>query len=212
MRSCWERASDSERAQWGGRATRRRAFGWRALLLGVFLLPGLLGARVYPSEREALATAFPRADEIVSRSVPLDDALRARVAARAGRSVRDRAAFVYEARAGGSVLGHALPIQERGKSLPFRFLVVIRPDGSVDQVLLLSFREPRGWEIERGAFRKQFRGKTLDDPIRRGRDIRNITGATISVDAVTRGVRRALALYEVLVRPGNRRAEMPSRE
>ena len=69
------------------------------------------------------------------------------------------------------------------------------------------FREPRGGEIDRARFRAQYHGKTLADPIRRGRDIRNITGATISVDSLSRGVRRALALHEVLIRASLRRAE-----
>jgi hypothetical protein len=108
----------------------------------------------------------------------------------------------HEARRGGELLGHAVVLKEIGKTLPFTFLVAIRPDGSVDQVLLLSYRESRGQEIEREGFRRQYADKRLDDPIRRGRDLRNVTGATLSVDSLSRGVRRALALHELLVASG----------
>lgn len=161
-------------------------------------LPLLLGTRVYYSEEEALAAAFPDATAIEPVTHLLDDAERERAAERSGRPVRDRLVIFHEAYRGDTWLGRALILKEVGKQLPFRFLVAIGPDASVQQVLLLHFREPRGGEIERAAFRAQYRGKTLEDPIRRGEDIRNITGATLSVDALTRGVRRALALSAVL--------------
>jgi Na+-translocating ferredoxin:NAD+ oxidoreductase RnfG subunit len=43
------------------------------------------------------------------------------------------------------------------------------------------------------SWRKQFRGKTADAPLQVGKDIRNISGATISSNSVTRGVKQALA-------------------
>jgi Na+-translocating ferredoxin:NAD+ oxidoreductase RnfG subunit len=42
-------------------------------------------------------------------------------------------------------------------------------------------------------WRKQFRGKTATAPLQVGKDIKNISGATISSNSVTRGVRQALA-------------------
>jgi hypothetical protein len=42
-------------------------------------------------------------------------------------------------------------------------------------------------------WRKQFRGKTSAAPLTVGKDIKNISGATISSHSVTLGVRRTLA-------------------
>ena len=178
-----------------GRAVRRRG----AVALAV--LPFLLGVKVYHSQAEALAIAFPDATSVEAHQFVLDEATRRTVSARAASPVREHLVTFYEARRGASSLGHAVVLKETGKSLPFRFLVSIRPGGAVDQVLVLDYREPRGYEIERSSFLRQFRSRTLGDPIRRGRDIRNITGATLSVDSLARGVRRALALYEALIHP-----------
>jgi hypothetical protein len=169
-----------------------------ALLLAAaaLLAPAAGAVQVYHSDEEALALAFPDATRIEPRTVTLDEAGRARVAEQLGYGVRDRMVVLREAWRGDTLLGRALVLEELGKSLPFRFLVAITPDGKVDQVLLLNYREPRGYEIERDAFRVQYQGKALADPIRRGQDIRNVTGATISVDSLSRGVRRALALSE----------------
>lgn len=179
----------------------RAAGGARRLAAALLLAAGplLLGASVYHSEEEALAIAFPEATEITRETHVLGDAARARVAERSGVPARKHLVVFHAARREGELLGRAVLLEEIAKSLPFRFLVAIRPDGSVDQVLVLTYREPQGEEIRHESFRRQYRGKSLADPIRRGRDIRNITGATISVDSLSRGVRRALALHAVVL-------------
>lgn len=176
---------------------RRRA---RLLAAGALLLvaPWLVAATVLHSDQEALGLAFPDATVLEHRAIPLDAVLRSRLEARLGRPTRDHLIVLHEAFRDGALVGRAVVIEEVGKTLPFRFLVSVRPDGSVDQVLLLTYRESRGGEIGRESFRAQYDGKTLSDPIHRGEDIRNVSGATLSVDSLSRGVRRALALVDVL--------------
>ncbi len=58
---------------------------------------------------------------------------------------------------------------------------------------VLVYREPYGGEVAYEAWRRQFRGKSAADSLRVGREIRVISGATISVNAITLGVKRALA-------------------
>jgi len=182
----------ARRATW--RAARgRRALGLALVLAAAAAVPAR-AVQVYHTDAEALALAFPDATRIEQRAVTLDEAALARVSRHAGYAVRDRTVLLREAYRGDALVGRALVLEELGKTLPFRFLVAIAPDGKVDQVLLLAYREPRGYEIERDAFRDQYRGKALGDPVRRGEDVRNVTGATISVDSLSRGVRRALAL------------------
>ncbi len=48
----------------------------------------------------------------------------------------------------------------------------------------------------------QFQDASLARTLRVGRDVHGIVGATLSARATTRGVRRALALYEVVLQDG----------
>jgi hypothetical protein len=91
-----------------------------------------------------------------------------------------------------SLLGFAEVGNVIGKSEPITFLVAIGPDDRLKDVDILVYREPRGGEVAYEAWRKQFRGKTAADSVRVGKGIRSISGATISVHAVTVGVRRML--------------------
>jgi len=94
---------------------------------------------------------------------------------------------------GDSLLGFAVVRNVRGKDQPITFLVAIDPANRLKDVDVLVYREPYGGEVAYDAWRRQFRGKSAADSLRVGREIRAISGATISVHAVTLGVKRLLA-------------------
>ncbi len=79
-----------------------------------------------------------------------------------------------------------------GKEQPITFLVAIDLADRLKDVDILVYREPYGGEVAYESWRRQFRGRGTDAPLVPGRDIRSISGATISVNAVTAGIRRAL--------------------
>ncbi len=92
-----------------------------------------------------------------------------------------------------SLLGFAAVRDVLGKDQPITFLVAVDPTDRLKDVDVLVYREPYGGEVAYEPWRRQFRGKTEGDSLRVGKEIRSISGATISVHAVTLGVRRLLA-------------------
>lgn len=94
---------------------------------------------------------------------------------------------------GDSVLGFAVVREVKGKDQPITFLVATDTADRLRDIDILVYREPYGGEVAYDAWRRQFRGKSSDDALQVGRDIRTISGATISVNAVTLGVRKALS-------------------
>ena len=83
-------------------------------------------------------------------------------------------------------------LEEIGKTEPITFGVVIA-DNKVVMVKVLAFRESRGDEIRHPAFTRQFKHAKLDDD-QLDRHINSISGATLSVRAMTKVVRLALYL------------------
>jgi len=67
-------------------------------------------------------------------------------------------------------------------------------DGALIDVRVLIYRESRGWEVKYPAFTDQFRGARLTDELALDRGIDGISGATLSVHALTRLARLALLL------------------
>ncbi len=111
----------------------------------------------------------------------------------AGDSVR-----VFTCRVHNSAIGFGFLDEVRGKTQLITYLVGVYPDGRVNDVDVLVYRESYGGEITYTTFREQFRQKSNKDNLTAGKNIKNISGATISVRAVTDGVRRVLATFEAL--------------
>ena len=89
--------------------------------------------------------------------------------------------------------GTAWILDEIGKTEPITSGIVVN-NGKVHGVRVLVFRESRGGEVHREAFVRQYDDAALDDRGRLDRGVDGITGATMSVDAVSRQVRLALLL------------------
>jgi len=92
-----------------------------------------------------------------------------------------------------SLLGFAQVRNVRGKEQPITYLVALDNGLALRDVDVLIYREAYGGEIAYEPWRKQFRGRTPQDTLEVGRTVRGISGATISVNAVTLGIRQALA-------------------
>jgi hypothetical protein len=86
-----------------------------------------------------------------------------------------------------------------GKHDLINYAVALTNEGRVRQVEILEYREAYGGEVRGEAWRKQFVGRSHGDPVQIGRDILNISGATLSCQHVTDGVRRLLALYAIAI-------------
>jgi Na+-translocating ferredoxin:NAD+ oxidoreductase RnfG subunit len=94
---------------------------------------------------------------------------------------------------GGALLGFARVRNVKGKDQPITYLVAVDPADALKDVDILVYREPYGGEVAYEPWRKQFRGKTASAPLQIGKDIKSISGATISSHSVTLGVRQTLA-------------------
>ncbi len=87
-----------------------------------------------------------------------------------------------------------------GKHEFITFAVALNASGTVKSIEILEYRESYGGEVREAKWRAQFIGKTAQAPLRLDQDIRNISGATLSSRHVTEGVRRVLALYEIVLK------------
>ena len=84
-------------------------------------------------------------------------------------------------------------LDEIGKEKPITVGLVVN-DQKIELVKVLVFRESRGWEVRHDFFTKQFEQAALKDNNRLDKNIDNISGATLSVRALTKLARIALLL------------------
>jgi Na+-translocating ferredoxin:NAD+ oxidoreductase RnfG subunit len=82
-----------------------------------------------------------------------------------------------------------------GKHLYIDYTVAIDPSGRVRRIDILEYRESYGGEVRSPSWLGQFVGKSSASPLAIGQDIRNLSGATLSSQHLTQGVKRILAAY-----------------
>ncbi|MGB8342119.1 MAG: FMN-binding protein [Chthoniobacterales bacterium] len=87
-----------------------------------------------------------------------------------------------------------------GKHEFMTYAIGLTSNGVVRGIEIMDYRESYGGQVRDPKWRAQFVGKTRANPLILDRDIKNISGATLSSRHLTDGVRRVLALYEIALR------------
>ena len=187
----------------------RRRFLNVLMVVGTSLIPRSLRAQAgsFLTLDEAPHAVFPEGTSVEQRHVPSTPQLRETVMADLGStkpSLWEPDYVLFTVHRDGNLLGYAVVVEEIGKHRPITFVVGVRPDGAVQDVALMVYREPYGGEVRAPRFLAQYRGKNLTASLLPFRDIRNITGATLSAEAIGRGVRKALALLRALSLTGGK--------
>jgi Na+-translocating ferredoxin:NAD+ oxidoreductase RnfG subunit len=155
----------------------------------------VLDVQVFLTKKEAFELAFPGADSIdKDRKWPSDEEKNI-IADMALMEVNEKWFTFYAGKKDGKPIGYLLIDHIIGKSFPITFMTVLNMDGTVRDVEILVYREPRGWEVRFPSFMSQFFGMNADSDFR---NINTITGATLSVNAITKGVKKAVSAYKVL--------------
>lgn len=160
---------------------------------------GVSEAKVFYAKQEALEIAFPEADDVETKSFFLTAEQVERVQTLAHAPLDAKVVAFYIGRKGGTVLGYAFIETHIVRTLPETFLIVVSPDGTVQRLLTLAFYEPQEY-LPTERWIAQFDQQPLSPELQLQRDIHGISGSTLTARAVTRGVRKVLALFQVLIR------------
>jgi Na+-translocating ferredoxin:NAD+ oxidoreductase RnfG subunit len=172
-----------------------------ALILVLAMGIGDSLAERYLSPAEVQHVCFPQADQFEAKTIRLTPEESKAIEQKSGTKVRSRESRIWLARKGTNLLGVLVLDQVLGKHEVIEYAVAVSPGGAVLQVEILEYREHYGGEIRNAKWREQFKGKSAASKLKLNDDIYNLSGATISCRNVTEGVRRVLAMFELLVRP-----------
>lgn len=150
------------------------------------------------SEPAALARAFGAA-KVERRTLYLTPEQVAQVEQQARSRLPSAVVTLFEAPAEGAVSGRALLDTHVVRTMPETLLTVVEPDGRLRMALVLQFGEPPDY-LPREGWLKTLEGRSLDDELWPGRGVRRVSGATLTVQALTEALRRSLAIDRIVVR------------
>lgn len=164
------------------------------LTIALFITTGQ--AQVFKTQQVALQEAFPDNDSIGRKVLFLTDEQVDQIQKLAKAKLDSKIITFYFATKADSVLGYAFFETNIVRTKPETFMVVLSSDAKVKYVEVLAFYEPLDYLPTSNWF-KLFTNKVLNNNLWPKRDIHNVTGATLSVQAITQGVRKMLAIYQV---------------
>jgi Na+-translocating ferredoxin:NAD+ oxidoreductase RnfG subunit len=171
------------------------------MMAGLLPVPAVIAAD-YLSVDAAQKAIFPQADAFQEVLLPQTPEQIQAILARAGPQPPHGTIRIWSATRNGEPLGHVFVDEVIGRQSLITYAVGIDSAGALGNVEILSYRESHGGEIRNAAWRGQFAHRTSLDQLRFGTDIKNISGATLSSEHVTQGVRWLLALWQSALRPG----------
>ena len=142
--------------------------------------------------REAIEHIFPEQDAATFVSIELtpDDQVAIRNAC--GSRWTSDTILVWLPQRNDSILGYVVVDEVKGRDQFITYLVAADRNLAVKDLDIIVYREAYGGEVAYESWQRQFYGRTPEDRLRHGREVRNISGSTISARAVTNGVRRVL--------------------
>lgn len=157
----------------------------------------------YLTVEQAQKAAFPTASQFVWAPVVYTPDQVTAIEKRVGQKILTQGEQVWDAKLDGQSIGFFIIDYVIGKHQVIDYAVALDMDGRVKRVEILQYRESYGGEISNPDWLAQFVGKTSHDPVEIDRDIRNISGATMSSRHVTEGIKRVLAFYGVCLKDVN---------
>ena len=87
-----------------------------------------------------------------------------------------------------------------GKHENIDLAVALTVNGKVKGLEILTYRETYGHEIHNAKWRQQFHGRGPEEHLKLNRQIKNITGATLSCRHVTDGINRLTQTWNLVLR------------
>jgi Na+-translocating ferredoxin:NAD+ oxidoreductase RnfG subunit len=157
-------------------------------------------ATQFMSAEQAQRRFFPAADSFPEKKLDLSADQLAQIEARSRTRMRLKRFRVWEALGHGQRVGVVIVDEVYGKHEFITYAVGIDPAGKIIGIEILDYRESYGGEVRNAQWRAQFVGKNAQDRLELDKDIRNISGATLSCQHLTEGVRRNLALFHAFTK------------
>ena len=163
--------------------------------IGVTTAPIVAQAKVYLSIEQAQKLMFGSAT-YTHRPIVISDEVQEKMRSASSVSHPFASHRIWRTSAGGWFIVDEVV----GKHEMITYAVALSPTGAILGIEILEYVESYGYEVADAQWRKQFVGKTGNDPIKLNQDIQNIGGATLSCKHITDGVKRITTLYELALK------------
>jgi len=166
----------------------------------IIILIFLLGIYIYPQsikEQTFDIIKLQFGDNVNIESVKYEIPLKIKneIEKEAQQHFYSEVVYIFKISKSDSLISTGILDNVYGKSMPITFLVLFNLSGKIISTDIVKYREPYGGGVKLKIWNDQFKGKNLNSKFKVGDDIDSISGATISVRSVTKGIKKLTLLY-----------------
>jgi len=166
------------------------------LALSCFAIPAF--SKIFYSKNEAMELAFGKDAQVEVLSLFPDKTEIAKIETEARVKLESGMFSFYVGKKQGKILGYAAIETEIVRTKPEVLIVILTPEGEIQQVTLLAFHEPPEYQAPDRWF-ELFNKKPLEE-LDFNKGIQGISGATLSARSALNSVRKVLAIYQTMIK------------
>jgi Na+-translocating ferredoxin:NAD+ oxidoreductase RnfG subunit len=145
---------------------------------------------------ELIKKAFAEDVSFTMQKYQIPASLKSKIEKKVGQKFFADHLFIYKIHSAKKLKGIAVLDNVYGKSMPITFLVIFDPDGKIISSNIVKYREPYGGAVTNKGWNQKFEGKNASSGFVVGKDVDAISGATISVNSVAKGINKLALLIE----------------
>lgn len=166
----------------------------RYFAAGLTLAAILFASDIRNNAEETIKTVFSGDVEYDMMKIEIPRSLKSQIEQEVRQRFFANEVYVWKISKGSSIAGYAVMDNVYGKSMPITFLVVFDKEFRILNSSIIKYREPYGGGVANENWNSQFTGKDSSSSFEVGKEISGISGATISVNSVSKGIRKLALL------------------
>ena len=155
-------------------------------------------AKIFYSKNEAMELAFGKGAQVELLSLFPDEQQVAKIEELAKAKLDSGLFTFYVGKEQDKVLGYAAIETVTVRTKPETLMIVLTPDGELRNVTTLAFHEPPEYQPPERWFEQLYKRPLAEMDFNKGVD--GIAGATLSTRAAINGIRKVMAIYQVLIK------------
>ena len=161
-----------------------------AILLG--------GSPIRDATENYITSQFEDSISVKMHTLVLDTELKALVQNKVKQRFYRDELYYWTISNNDTTIAYALMDNVLGKAMPITFLVILNNGGSILATEVIKYREAYGGEVGNKNWLAQFTNSTDTSQFKVGKNIDGISGATISVNSLSKGIQKIAILFPLI--------------
>ena len=165
------------------------------ILISTILLGG---SPIRDATEKYITSQFEDSISIIMHTLILDAQIKTRVQNRVKQRFYRDELYYWIISKNDTTIAYALMDNVLGKSMPITFLVILNNDGGILATKVIKYREAYGGEVGNKNWLSQFTHFSDTSDFKVGKKIAGISGATISVNSLAKGIQKMAVLFPLI--------------